>query len=168
MNKWLISTIVALLAPICSMGRERIKRKTEQALKISCWIDESIPCEQRGDDEVPVIILNLSEQSIYDVVLALDIIDDKKARHQFNLLYDTATYIANVPPGMYYTLIPWHGKGANTSFNTAISFKDARGKWWNKDAKGRLEESYNSLDRYHVMRPPGDNPIYEYEDRRDR
>lgn len=162
MNDWLSAgTIVAITALIYTIARDILERKKAQALAISCWLDGSIPSEMEDDNEISVIISNPSSQPIYDVVIALDIVDDKKARHQFNLMYDSARYIVCVPPGNYYTFIPWNGQGMHTVFNTAISFRDARGKWWNRDAAGRIEESYNSLDRYHVMRPPDPQSIYE-------
>jgi hypothetical protein len=95
-------------------------------------------------------------------MVSVDVVDDKKAKHQQNMLYESATYILCVPPGNYFTFIPWYGSGMHTYFNTAISFRDVRGKWWNKDALGRMEASYNSLDRYHIMRPPDPAPIYKY------
>lgn len=162
MNGWLSAgTIVAIAALIYTIARDILERKQAQALAISCWLDGNFSPEMDDDNKISVIISNPSSQPIYDVVIALDIVDDKRARRQFNLMYDSATYIVCVPPGNYYTFIPRYGQGMHTVFNTAISFRDARGKWWNKDAIGRIEESYNSLDRYHVMRPPDPQSIYE-------
>jgi len=162
MNDWLSAgTIVAILALVYTIARDINERRRAQALAVSCWIDGSFPSENEDEDEISVIISNPSSQPIYDVVIALDIVDDKGARHQFELMYRSATYVVSVPPGNYYTFIPWYGEGMHTVFNTAISFRDARGKWWNRDAAGRIEESYNSLDRYHVMRPPDPRSIYD-------
>ena len=50
----------------------------------------------------------------------------------------------------------------NKKFNSVITYRDAKGKWWCRDASGNVEESENSLDKYGIMRPPTSEQIYKY------
>ena len=50
----------------------------------------------------------------------------------------------------------------NKKFNSVITYRDAKGKWWCRDAAGNVEESENGLDKYGIMRPPTSEQIYKY------
>lgn len=128
----------------------------EIAAKISSWIGGEAPA--KDDNTIPVTIANYSELPIYDVVVSIDIVDDHGAHSDYS--QDFTAYIYIVPPGCYYIYAPWHGFGMNKKFNSSISFRDAKGNWWFRDAFGNIERSSNSLDKYGIMRPADSETIY--------
>ena len=128
----------------------------EIASKISSWIGGKAP--DKDDNTIPVTIANYSELPIYDVVVSIDIVDDSGSYSNYSQDYTAYTYI--VPPGCYYIYAPWHGYGMSKKFNSSITFRDAKGNWWCRDACGNIERSSNSLDKYEIMRPAGSKEIY--------
>ena len=127
----------------------------EFAAKISCWIGEA---PAKDDNTIPVTIANYSNLPIYDVVVSIDLVDDNGISSNYNEDYTAYTYF--VPPGCYYIYAPWHGLGMNKKFNSSITFRDANGNWWCRDAYGNIEQSSNSLDKYGIIRPAGSEQIY--------
>ncbi len=132
--------------------------RQETALKVSSWMTNEVPL--KDDETIPIMIANYTNLPIYDVVVAIDIVSDNGAYHMDQRRF--AAYTHFVPPGCYYMYAPWHGGGMNKKFNSAITYRDAKGKWWCRDAAGNVEESENSLDKYGIMRPPTSEHIYKY------
>lgn len=130
----------------------------ETALKVSSWITDEV--SGQGDDKIPVMIANYSNLPIYDVVVAIDIVDDNGAYHIDQSKFSAYTHF--VPPGCYYIYVPWDGGGMNKKYNSAITYRDVKGKWWCRDAVGIVKESENSLDKYEIMKPPTSEQIYKY------
>ena len=160
MHAWLdFGAIVTMLALIYTIGKDIYERNRRQAYSISCWIDSDFPGKHKGDT-LPVIVSNPSEQPIYDAVIAIDVVDDTGARDIRK--EDLASYVICVPPGTYYVFVPWYGGGASMHFNSAITFRDARGNWWHRDAAGKIERSCRSLNRYNISKPATPATIYRY------
>ena len=128
----------------------------EIAAKISCWICGEAPV--KDDNTIPVTIAKYSELPIYDVVVSIDIVDDNGFSSNYREDYTVYTYF--VPPGCYYIYAPWHGLGMNKKFNSSITFRDAKGNWWCRDAYGNIEQSSNSLEKYGIMKPADSEQIY--------
>ena len=116
-------------------------RQQKQAVKVACW-QTSEDCDsqifEREDcDFVSVHISNSSSEPVYEVVLSQDIID-----HDMTTVMQTGSrcciYLQCVPPGDYITVLPWGGPGMHMQFSPSISFRDAAGMNWHRDANGIL------------------------------
>jgi len=83
------------------------------------------------------VISNASNQPIYDVVISVDIVSESKVQSFHQEEY--ASYYLMIPPGDYYTIVPWFGGGTSKKFNTSISFRDTRGRWLTRDGSGKIK-----------------------------
>lgn len=155
-------TIIAFGALLYSIWKDLSEKRRSQAFCISTWIEDMDDALQRKSLQVDknvrtAVISNASKQPIYDVVISVDIVSEEEVQSFHQEEY--ASYYLMIPPGDYYTIVPWFRGGTSKKFNTSISFRDTRGRWWTRDGSGKIKHSINSLDLYNIKRPIGSETV---------
>lgn len=136
-----LGTITAILFTARQIRKERLMNEKEQASCISCWISKEYLTDKPSLRNVE--ILNSSKQPIYNVVVSIDGIhyDDKTVDN----INDKISYVQIVPPGHYYVFAQHSGGGMHMQFSASISFTDASGRYWYRDAWGKLKQKEHDV-----------------------
>lgn len=131
-----VGTITAILFTARQIRKERLMNEKEQASCISCWMSHEYLTDKPLLRNIE--ILNSSKQPIYNVVVSIDGIhyDDKTVDN----INDKISYVQIVSPGHYYVSAQHSGGGMNMQFSASISFTDASGRHWYRDAWGKLKQ----------------------------
>ena len=131
-----VGTIWAIVFAAFQLRKERLVNEKEQASYITCWVpQEDSGVNQNGRS---VEIVNNSQQSIYNVAISIDSVHFD-SRH-VSYVNQTCTYIHIIPPGRYSTNAYYGGGGMHTQMSVSISFTDACGRHWYRNAWGNLEK----------------------------
>jgi hypothetical protein len=124
------------------------KEKWSQAVRISAW-------PIRRGSEAKVVISNVSLETISNVVLSYGVAYGAGLPYlkgNANLIF-----IKRVPPGQSLSPEPMNpGGGMHTQTGIAISFRDARGNYWRRDATGKLEPTKSTFQELDVIEPIGE------------
>lgn len=137
----------------------RIRQK-KQAVQIACWetseeCDLEIP-ESEDSEFVFVHIANSSSEPVYEAVLSFDLVNyDMSTILQTGS--DNCKYLHCIPPGDYVTVLPWRGPGMHMKFGPSITFRDAAGLYWHRDANGILRRISKESVRFRKLDLPVDN-----------
>ena len=148
---------VALYTSLNELTARRKQEEGSQAIKISAWPVTTHLGERS------VVISNSSYEPIYDVTLSYGIAYG--AGMSYLKGNDDLIFIKTVPPGLYESEEPRNRGGAmHTQVGVAISFRDVRGQFWLRDAKGKIYKLATSNFRLlEVQEPIGDwTPIGNY------
>jgi hypothetical protein len=154
-----IGTFSAILFAVVQIIKERHERHKLQATCVSCWISQNITVDVKSPGERVVEIMNSSQQPVYDVVMSIDSVGYSKEGITLNKT--EYTYIKIIPPGHYYTMVRFGGGGMCMQFSSSISFTDASGSNWYRDAYGSLHnKKYNAIHERNVALPACSERIY--------
>ena len=129
-----VGTIAAVVVALYIATREtrRLQKRdrADQAHQISAW-----RLVQLGFGEV--VVSNASSLPIYDVLISYGVAYG--AGPPFSLGNANQTFVVRIPPGRYLVKEPKHGGGGmSVLVGPSISFRDANGLFWRRDAKGEL------------------------------
>lgn len=130
-----VGTIVALVALIYQWYKDLRNKEWEQAWQIACWSRNEVSLP----DEGYIIISNTSKQPIYDVIVSIDRVDLKDVGQGD----DQCTCVYCVPPGVYLLKTIREEEDYYDMckhFGPSITFRDARGKYWTRNAQGKLKK----------------------------
>ncbi|TFC06546.1 hypothetical protein [Cryobacterium sp. MDB2-33-2] len=149
-----INTIIAAVAAfgtaaavvtalvIASKEGRRIRKDADwnQAQKISAWV--RYPDVFRPDSG-RTVVSNSSDAQIWDVFLS-----EGSVSRGDGAAYKTGSEanacVLKVPPGLWMLPFPprfGQGSGMGTHVDVSISFRDARGLFWRRDANGKLTQT---------------------------
>ena len=143
-----IGTPVALIALIYQIYKDRRYNIEKQANSVAAWIDMDIT--EIGT--AVVIISNDSELPIYEVVVSRDLLYKNESEESKN--DNNCVYIQTVSSGKYKVDVQSTGGGMNKKFEASITFRDARGKYWSRNAAGKIKAiKQNSIDYRELVRP---------------
>jgi len=147
-----LATFLAVCVALYVSRKETIsqmrREERSQAEKISAW-----PITR---DNLPkVVISNKSEEPIFEVVLSYGV------AYGAGMAYltgnDNLLFIRRVPPGESLSDEPRNpGGGMHIQTGIAISFRDAKGRYWRRDATGRLQKTGPTFKELNVIEPVGD------------
>lgn len=138
-----ISTISVVIA-LAAFLNNRSQQKKDQANKICAWIPE--PGDFK-DGKMRVRVANTSDLPVYQVAISMGVF--RGAGCSYFTGNDNNTLIALLPPGEYEYRVPFMGGGMHMHFEPAISFQDAQGQNWRRDATGKLSKTH--LDPYEEL-----------------
>ena len=129
-----VGTIAAVVVALYIATREtrRLQKRdrADQAHQISAW-----RLVQPGSSQV--LVSNGSTLPIYDVVISYGVAYG--AGPPFSLGNASQTFVVRIPPGRYLVKEPKRGEsGMLGVVGPSISFRDANGSFWRRDAKGEL------------------------------
>ena len=150
---WISScgTLVALGALIYQMNTDHQLKEWEQAKCVAAWIEDDFIENEHGLFSM-IIISNKSDLPIYDVVISRDLVTETVS--EMGKGDENCTYFQSVAPGNYKAMIKSNGHGMSHRFNASISFRDANGKYWYRDATGHLRKIKESaIDQRELTRP---------------
>jgi hypothetical protein len=127
------SAVVVALYFSLRQSTDRKKREDrDQAVKVSAW-----PVTMGLTKESKVVLSNTSSEPIYDVVISYGVAYG--AGQTYLTGNENLIFIKRVPPGRYVSPEPKNPGGAmHTQTGIAISFRDANGKYWRRDATGKV------------------------------
>lgn len=147
-----LGTFVALCELLHQWLRDESKDMIEQASKVCCWIEHLHDVNRVnncGYDE-SIIISNESKQPIYDARISIQMIFEEKIDSSHDNEY---AYIQCIPSGSFRLFKSNEYHGMSKIFNAAISFRDVRGNYWERDAAGKLRQlEYEEFSRF-INRP---------------
>jgi hypothetical protein len=155
-----IGVVGALFAALYQIRTERIqrrrdekdvldRRRREQAERVSGWPgDQSLPT-------TPLILLNRSEEPVYEVVATLVMVQGDGARRgedrpsrQFLRVLDV------LPPGRWRIEVAGGWANMSRRPGVEVAFVDRSGACWIRRANGALEEiAQPPIDHYALGRP---------------
>jgi len=138
---------VALYTSLNEVKARRKQDESSQAVKISAW-PVAGPLGLAS-----VVISNSSYEPIYDVTLSYGIAYGAGVSYLKG--NDELVFIKTVPPGIYKSKEPRnHGGAMHTQLGVAVSFRDARGQYWLRDAKGKIYKLTTSNYRVLEVQEP--------------
>ena len=153
-----IGTPVALIALIYQIYKDKKEYNEKQANLVAVWIDT----DMTNNGTSVVIISNDSELPIYEVVVSRDMIFENESLESKTT--NNCAYINTVPSGKYQIEIKNSGGGMCKQFEASITFRDVRGKYWSRNATGRIKSiKMNSIDFRELVRPVGSTSINRIE-----
>ena len=150
---WISScgTLVALVALIYQMMTDHQLKEWEQAKCVAAWIEDDFIENEHGLFSM-IKISNKSDLPIYDVIISRDLVAETIT--EMGKGDDNCIYIQSVAPGNYKVMIKSDGHGMSHKFDASISFRDANGKDWYRDAAGHLGKIKKcSIDQRELTRP---------------
>ena len=147
-----LGTLVALMALVYRIKKDRDFDLNKQAANISCWIIEEREGENGIELDAKVCVSNTSGQPIYDVIISRDVVDDQYSDMMTG--YEWCRYCQCIPSGLFAILVPSSGAGMSKMFNASISFRDVNGQNWHRDARGEIKRiKENPIDYRELSRP---------------
>ena len=124
------AVLVALYLATCETLRAQRRETLDQAKQISAWRLEHLGSTQ-------VLISNASSLPIFDVLISYGVCYG--AGTPFSRGAASQTFVMRIPPGRYLAKEPkGGGSGMGVVIGPSISFRDASGFFWRRDAKGEL------------------------------
>jgi hypothetical protein len=155
-----IGTVSAIIFAFVQIIKERHIQHKLQATCVSCWMSQDIKVNVKSPGERVIEIMNSSQQPVYDVVISIDSVGYSKKGIAINK--EEFTYIKIIPPGHYYTMVKFGGGGMSMQFSSSISFTDASGSNWYRDAYGSLHnKKHNAMYERNVALPVYSACIYK-------
>lgn len=154
-----VATFAAVAIALWVAGRDgrRTKKADErrQASQVSAW-GGFVVLGPRGEAFQDIVaILNGSDAPIWDVCVSAG------AQHGDAPLYGEGNSanrcITIVPPGKYRVQKPdgFQNPATGVTLDAAISFRDAEGRFWRRDATGILTRTKkHPFEELHITRPP--------------
>ena len=118
------------------------RRRLEQAENISAWEGTRHHPDNPDNHDQKAFIANNSRAPIFDVAISYGV------NHGRGRAYSTGNdhhvFIAIVPPGTFVTdLPPVPSNITDQKLGLSISFRDLHGRYWRRDATGRLHTTKN-------------------------
>ena len=142
---------MALGALIYQMNTDHQLKEWEQAKCVAAWIEDDFIENEHGLFSM-IRISNKSDLPIYDVVISRDLVTETVS--EMGKGDENCTYFQSVAPGNYKAMIKSNGHGMSHRFDASISFRDANGKYWYRDATGHLRKIKESaIDQRELTRP---------------
>ena len=112
---------------------------TSQVNQVSVWVEPEVAT---GSAVEYVHISNQSAQPIYDVGISIDEVDERKTSlGKYNA--QDCKFIQCIPIGEYKVEVKSQ-RDKNKEYNASISFRDANGQNWYRDAAGNLRKTGES------------------------
>jgi len=147
---WLaaIGTISAVIAALYLADKgtreQRLRERRAQAISISTYRN------LLGNKTVGITVMNNSNANIYDIAISIAV--SVGAGEAFQKENKNNIFIRGIPPGKFKIDPPKvPKKSMGMELGIAISFRDAQGVYWRRDAVGNLyetesQEPYSGLD----------------------
>ncbi len=149
-----IGIIVSICTLVHQLKEDRKSKAIRQASAVSAWISD----KKGNNGNAVVCVSNKSELPIYEVVLSKDIVIDNKSK--IGTTNAICAFVRTVPPGLYEVEVPDHGGGMYQQFDASISFRDAKGMNWCRDALGHLKKAKrSSIELRNLELPLGSSTI---------
>jgi hypothetical protein len=142
-----MAVLVALYIARSDSKDRRRREERQQATQISAYI-----VTQTGKNSV--VLINASKEPVYDVVISYGV------AYGAGMTYfkgnDDLLFIRILPSCEAVSKEPRNpGGGMHVQLGIAISFRDAKGRYWRRDATGRLEETGPTFKELEVSEPIG-------------
>lgn len=157
-----VGVVGTLAAALYQIRTERIRRhddedherqqlRRQQAERISGWPVNSGP----GHHNTPLILLNRSDEPVYEVVVTLVFIQgDGPRRGEDAVLPQYRNTLSIVPPGRWRVAVPAGWAGMSRRPGVEVAFTDRAGAHWIRRATGGLDEIKTApIDHYKLSRP---------------
>lgn len=131
-----IGTICAILFSGIQIKKDYSCREMEQASGVTCWMSKRTVDIKKS--KATVEVMNGSSSPIYNVVISIDCVHyDDKQTVQVN---NKGSYVQVIPPGHYLIDVDYTGGAMHTQFSPSIHFTDSSGKYWYRNAWGKLKK----------------------------
>lgn len=147
------SVISPTIALMQIRNDRRFRRRTEhrsQAQRVSAW-------PGANGERQPLIVLNRSDEPIYEAVVTLVLIQGDGARRGEDLAPELQEYRVTtgiIPPGRWRVHVEGGWGGMYRKPGVEIAFTDSAGVNWVRRASGRLEEIAEvPFDHFNLARP---------------
>lgn len=128
------AVVVALYLADKGSREQREREKRAQASRISSWQNTFAGMTRS------ISILNQSQGSIYDVAISFGIAVG--AGPAFQTGNEHQIFLRGLPPGDFEVKMPKKPrKGMHVELGLALTFRDAQGVYWRRDATGNLYET---------------------------
>lgn len=158
-----VSTFAAVVVALAVAGRDgRRQRRADtwrQASQVSAWKGFVLLGARPHETGVDVVLLlNSSDQPIWDVCVSAGA--QYGAAPRFGEGNDLNLCVTMIPPGRYRIPAPkgfeeGSAPGMSTRLDAAISFRDADGNSWRRDAAGQLKKTRaRPLQELKIEEPP--------------
>ena len=141
-------TIIALFAFAYQIKKDRTYSTEKQARNVAAWVESDMTA--RGT--TIIFISNMSDLPIFEVIVTRDMVFEGGSTERMKDGY--FAFIQSVPPGMYKVEIESDGGAMNHKFNASITFRDAGGRYWDRDAAGFLHSIHNNGIDYRGLDRP--------------
>jgi hypothetical protein len=130
---------------------ERLRQRRQQAERVSGWPG------QGSSPMTPLILLNRSDEPVYEVVATLVMIQGGGPRQgEDGVLPEYRGVIAVLPPGRFRVEVAGGWAGMSRRPGVEVAFTDRSGVHWIRRATGALEEiTAPAIDHYGLGRPQG-------------
>jgi hypothetical protein len=137
---------VALWFSQAETRRRKREERSRQAEQISAWLEIDDFEEAEKTERTHCVVSNGSNQLVYDVVVSLVAVHGAFRRTAVGVDRNGPqggyqTYVGGpFPPGRQTLTIGYRGSALQVRYGVELAFRDARGRYWIRDANGDLKE----------------------------
>ncbi len=139
-------TIVALITLTVDVRERYRNEQISQAQNVACWLTTNLNAGQQE-----VTISNDNQVPIYEVSLSLD---DLQSPDYHGETEEWCSFVQSVPPGIHRIYVPSAGGGMCHRYGPSITFKDAKGRYWHRNAIGKLTQIHEETKKFRKLLSP--------------